>query len=79
MLWFKKKQSNEQKIEERVMPLLEQHESAIEIVSHKQATHEAKKDIEQANAKLKEIFDRNHFTIKIYLAAGGRKPKGNTK
>lgn len=75
-MWFRKnKQTKEEVTEDRVAPLLEQHNSALEIVSHKNATIEAKKDIEDANAKLKEIFDKNHFTIKIYLANNKKQTK----
>jgi hypothetical protein len=68
MFFRKNKQTKQEVTDERVAPLIQQHNSALEIVAHKSATHEAKKDIDEANAKLKEIFDRNHFTIKIYLA-----------
>lgn len=64
-MWFRK---DKQTHEERMQPILDKHNTAVEIVAHKNATIEAKKDIDDANTKLKEIFDKNHFTIKIYLA-----------
>ncbi len=69
-MWFRKdKQTHEQ----RMQPILDKHNTAVEIVAHKNATIEAKKDIDDANAKLKDIFDKNHFTIKIYLANGNKR------
>lgn len=69
MSWFRKNK-------EPVVPeALSQHKAAVEIVAHKNATDEAKAEVDQANRQLRELFDRNHFTIKIFLAAGGEKPK----
>ena len=58
----------------------EHHKGAIEIVAHKTATEEAKREIDEANEKLRQIFERNHFTVKLYVATGaGGKQKGSTR
>lgn len=61
--------------DEKDPAFVEQHKSAVEIVAHKNATKEAKKLVDEANSKLQEVFKQNHFTVKLYIAAGGRKPK----
>lgn len=71
MKWFKKDKQILMP-EEKEPSFTEQHRSAIEIVAHKNATQEAKMLVDEANAKLQEVFERNHFTVKIYLAKGGK-------
>lgn len=70
MKWFKKKP--EEKELKSVLP--PEHQASIEIVAHKNASHNVKSQADEANAHLKELLEDNHFTLKIYLAAGG-KPK----
>lgn len=76
--WFKKTEpTNDKSSLELALP--EEHKASIEIVAHKAAKEEAKAEVEQANALLQKIFKDNHFSLTIYLAAGGRvkqKPKG---
>lgn len=72
MKWFRK---DKELLTEQPQHFTERHQGAIEIVAHKTATEEAKKEIDEANKKLKKIFEHNHFTVKLYVAAGGRKPK----
>lgn len=58
--------------------LKEIHKSGVEIVAHRDATKEAKKEVDEANAKLNRIFGDNHFSLTIYLTTGGKiKQKGN--
>lgn len=52
-----------------------EHKASIEIVASKDAKQEAIEQVKKANEHLKEVFDKNHFTIKIYLAAGGKETK----
>lgn len=54
----------------------EDHDNRVEVVVHKNATHEAIAKAQDANQKLNELLVENGFTLKIYLAAGGRPPKG---
>lgn len=70
MLWFRKTDPH---------IAIEQHrKSTVEIVAHKNATEEAKKEVDEANQKIQDLFEHNHFTVKIYLA-GGKKPKTKRK
>lgn len=45
--------------------------SQVEIVAHKNATKRQVKKVKAANAKLNELFEDNHFTVKLVLAAKG--------
>lgn len=82
MSWFRKNKKAE---DQEVYPTLEdalptEHKASIEIVAHKNAHEEAKKEVEEANAVLQKIFKDNHFSLTIYLAAGGQikqKPRGS--
>lgn len=69
MLWFKKKRA----IIEHQQDVA-QH-TAIEIIAHKTAKQEAVNEAKDVNKQLKKLLEANGFTIKIYLAAGGRVPK----
>lgn len=46
----------------------------IEFVTHHDAKAKVVKDAKKANAVLQKVLEDNHFTIKIYLAAGGSLP-----
>lgn len=46
--------------------------SRVEIELHKNATKEAKAQADEANSHLQDLLVNNGFTLKIYLAAGGR-------
>lgn len=48
-----------------------EHKASIEIVAHKNAQEDEIKKVQIANKHLQEVFEKNHFTLKIYLAAGG--------
>lgn len=49
-----------------------EHKASIEIVAHKNAQEDEIKKVKIANKHLQEVFEKNHFTLKIYLAAGGK-------
>ena len=59
--------------------------SSIEIVAHQKATKEQIKDVIKANETLNKVFAKKHFTLTIYVAAGGKdevlttKEKGETE
>lgn len=72
MSWFKRnKQQTPVKMVEPAPP-------TVEIIAHKKATADQVRVINEANQKLKEVFERNHFTVKLYVATGGRAPKAKT-
>lgn len=52
-------------------------DSRVEVELHKNATREAADQAAAANEHLKNLLVENGFTLKIYLAAGG-KIKGKT-
>ncbi len=53
------------------------HDSRIEVVVTKEANKEVAELAKEANEKLNTLLVQNHFTLKIFLAAGGKvKPKG---
>lgn len=41
----------------------------VEVVAHKNATKRQVKSVKKANATLNNLFEDNHFTIKLYLAS----------
>lgn len=75
MKWFKKTEPT--KI---ITGLPAEHQASIEIVAHKDASKEAIAEAKKANAIVQDVFKRNHFTVKIYVAIGGeiKKPKRKT-
>ena len=77
MLWRKKTEPSNDLYD----TLPPEHKASIEIVASKDAKHEAIEQVKRANEHLREVFDKNHFTIKIYLAAGGetKKPRNKRK
>lgn len=61
MAWFNKKKEMH-KIAET---------NSIDIVAQKTANKEVVAQAQEATKQLKELLDRNGFTIQIFLAAGG--------
>ena len=57
------------------VPMPDPKNRKVEIIAHKKATQKTVDDIQEVNKKLNQIFNDNHFTLKIYLAAGGSNPK----
>ncbi len=47
----------------------------IEVVAHKDARKEVVHKALQVNQDLRQLLEDNHFTIKIFLAAGGKTTK----
>lgn len=45
--------------------------SQVEIVAHKNATKRQVKKVNQANKTLNDLFEDNHFTVKLVLASKG--------
>ena len=66
-MWFdKRKQQDEKQLEV-------EKKSSIEIVAHKKASKDVVRQAEEINKKLKNLLVENHFTLKIFLATGGKK------
>ncbi len=52
------------------------HDERVEIVVAKEANKEVVALAKEANTNLTRLLEQNHFTIKIFIAAGGNiKPK----
>lgn len=74
MTWFKKKHENEQ-----LKRLQQAEKSAIEIVTHKNATKKLIKETKAANEQLQDLLVKNGFTVKIFIAAGGKTKTNRTR
>lgn len=46
-----------------------ENDHTIEVVAHKNATKRQVKSVKKANTVLNDLFEDNHFTIKLYLAS----------
>ena len=53
--------------------------SMVEIIAADNARHEVIKEAKEVNQQLKKLLVENGFTIKIYLAAGGKQTKEDKK
>lgn len=73
MSWFKRKDRLESEHNDAAKA------SAIEIVAHREATKSQIEDVKKANDALNGIFAKNHFTLTIYVAAGGNPEQLTTK
>lgn len=76
MSWFKRKKAPEPIV---VQPPVQ---SRVEVELHKNASEEAAKKAQDTNQHLNDLLVENGFTLKIYLAAGGKQPakrSGNKK
>jgi len=69
MFWSKKSNVKKEELE-RIS-----HTSKVEVVAHKRATKKAVDEAKQVNKKLNNLLVENGFTLKIYLAAGGKHPQ----
>lgn len=65
---FNRKQKPDMNIESH-------HDTRVEVVVHKNAAKDAVVKAKEANKHLNELLVQNGFTLKIYLAAGGKPPK----
>lgn len=63
-MWFDKKKEDREANRKR---------SNIEIVAHRRATKNVVEETKEVNKKLQDLLLKNHFTIKIFLATGGKK------
>jgi hypothetical protein len=63
MKWFGVDKKESKQVEKK---------AAIEIVASKAATEKTIREAEEASRKLNNLLVENGFTIKIYLAAGGK-------
>lgn len=71
-MWFKHKQGPEPIIVEPPAT------SRVEVELHKNASEAAAKMAVETNQHLNDLLVENGFTLKIFIAAGGRPPsKGN--
>lgn len=66
MAWFNRNKTPEGETETR-------HDDRVEVVVHQNAVKEVVEEARVVNEKLKKLLDENHFTLKIVLAAGGKK------
>lgn len=69
MSWFKKRSESETE---------RQHDNRVEVIVSKEANKEVVEKAKKANEQLNELLNQNHFTIKIFIAAGGRNNKKRT-
>lgn len=53
----------------------QQHDNRVEVVVHKEAAKEVVQEAIAVNEKLNKLLLDNGFTLKIYLAAGGKTKK----
>lgn len=70
MAWFNRNKTPEGDTEAR-------HDDRVEVVVHQNATKEAVHEANEANKHLNKLLVENGFTLKIYLAAGGKEKKAD--
>lgn len=63
--WFKRKKTPVPETESA-------HDNRVEVVVHKEAAKEVVEKAKKANQDLNDLLNQNHFTIKIFIAAGGK-------
>lgn len=68
MKWFNHKRQEDLRIQPPP-------QSRVEVELHKDASREAAEKAKDANQHLNDLLIENGFTLKIYLAAGGKPPK----
>lgn len=68
MLWSKKNKQPEERT-------ASDEKNTVQVVVHKNARKEVIESAKEANKHLEKLFNDNHFTITILLAAGGKAPK----
>ena len=80
MGWFKRK---DKKLVVDVLestPVGESNKRAqVEIVANKEAKKEVIAQAKEANAHLQKLLEANHFTVTIFIAAGGKEPNKRSK
>lgn len=70
-MWFKKTKTP---VQDTSAKIIANHKATIEIVAHKEAKDAVVRETKEANEKLNRLLVDNGFTLKIYLAAGGKHP-----
>lgn len=70
-MWFRKKKTVNETVQPDVQ-LQPPATSRVEIELSKDANKEAAEKAKQVNAHVNDLLVQNGFTLKIYLAAGGR-------
>lgn len=68
MAWFNRNKTPKGNTEQS-------HDNRVEVVVHQNATKEVVAAAKEANDHLRTLLDENGFTIKIFLAAGGKTKK----
>lgn len=74
MFWF-----NRQKKTDQLNRLERADRAAVEIVTHKDANKKLVKEAKAANDQLQNLLIKNGFTVKIYIAAGGKTKTNRTR
>lgn len=69
MIWFKRK------AQIPALAVTPAATSRVEVELHKNASEEAAQKAKQTNQHLNDLLVENGFTLKIFLAAGGKQPK----
>lgn len=70
-MWFFNKRRKEEQQEHAAT----ERQSTIEIIAHQKASRQAIEEVKRANKDLNRLLEGNGFTVKIFLAAGGKTPK----
>lgn len=65
MAWFNKNKDPKGDTEKA-------HDHRVEVVVHQNATKEVVAEAKRVNDQLKTLLEDNGFTLKIYLATGGK-------
>ena len=69
-MWFKKSKEKKDAIAETQRL---EHVVSVEIENHQNATDKTIKETQEVADKFNEVIRQNGFTLKIHVAAGGRK------
>ena len=67
MFWFKKKKRYEDLRDQLAARV------SVEVPEHQRVKKEAVEEARQATDTLKEVINNNGFTLKIHIAAGGKR------
>lgn len=55
-----------------------EHQASIEIVAHKNASHEVVEEARKASESINNLLERNHFTVSIVVGAIGKPKRSKT-
>lgn len=59
--------------------IIEKQDLPIEIVAHHNSSAKVVREAKQASNQINSLLEENGFTLKIYLARGGRTPASGRK